>query len=229
MLAKVDNIEDSKLKIETDKLPTFEYQKYFHSPMDASTKLKRLLELFRKSEDNCSSPSTDSTFPQSNEDKKRYVEKLFNAINDWENINEWSQTLVPEERNRVIDEHRRMKEEANGATPDKKPNDIPLDEIRPSRDDLPTLDVQQKKILGRQLNDQTVEWLCWELIVGILFFAPPTRRYKGCMSGQLTHLSRKLPYNRSRDIPRYLTGAAPMELRKPMRRLHSVSMRCVLP
>ncbi|EHK49160.1 hypothetical protein TRIATDRAFT_315502 [Trichoderma atroviride IMI 206040] len=164
MLAKVDNIEDSKLKIETDKLPTFEYQEYFHSPADANTKLRRLLELFRKSEDNCSNPSTDSTFPQSNEDKKRYVGKLFNAINDWENINEWSQTLVPEERNRVIDEHRRMKEEANGATPDKKPNDIPLDEMRPSRDELPTLDVQQKKILGRQLNDQTVEWLCWELI-----------------------------------------------------------------
>lgn len=169
MLAKVDNIEDSKLKLETDKLPTFEYQEYFHSPADANMKLKRLLELFRKSEDNCSSPSTDSTFPQSNEDKKRYVEKLFSAINDWENINEWSQTLVPEERNRVMDEHRRMKGESNSATPDRKPNDIPLDEIRPSRDELPTLDVQQKKILGRQLNDQTVEWLCWELIVGVFF------------------------------------------------------------
>jgi hypothetical protein len=137
MTAKVDNIEDSRLKIETDKLPTFAYQEYFHSPVDASTKLKRLLELFRKPEDNCSSPSTDSTFPQSNEDKKKYVKKLFHAINDWENINEWSQTLMPEERNRVMDEHKRLKEEASSGTPDKRPNDIPLEEMRPSRDELP--------------------------------------------------------------------------------------------
>ncbi|KAL7921753.1 hypothetical protein ACQKWADRAFT_113311 [Trichoderma austrokoningii] len=162
--AKVDNSEDFQLKMESDKLPTFEYQEYFHSPVDASTKLKRLLELYRKPEDSCSSPSTDSTFPQGNEDKRKYVEKLFHAINDWESINEWTQTLPPDERTRLMGEHRQMKEEANSGTPDEKPVEISLEEIRPSRDELPTLDIQQKKILGRQLNDQTVEWLCWELI-----------------------------------------------------------------
>lgn len=233
--AKIENNEDFKLKIASDKLPTFEYQEYYHSPVEASTKLKRLLELYRKSEDNCSSPSTDSTFPQSNEDKKKYVEQLFEAINDWESINEWSQTLDPEERNRLMDEHRRMKGDANGKTPEKKPNDVSLDEMRPSRDVLPDLYIQQKKILGRQLNDLTVEWLCWELIVGVFFprssHAPLQRLHEQPANPfflLLLHFPRTPPYNRSWEIPRYLTGAAPMELRKLMRRLHSVSTRCVL-
>ncbi|KAL6910240.1 hypothetical protein GGI43DRAFT_419706 [Trichoderma evansii] len=164
MTTKVDNSEDFEIKKESEKSPTYKYQEYFHSPEDASMKLKRLLELYRKPEDSCSNPSTDSTFPQSDEDKKEYVKKLFKAINEWEIINEWSQTLNVEQRSQVMDELRHMKEEANSKTPDKKPIDISMDEMRPSRDKLPPVPIQQKKILGRQLNDQTVEWLCWELI-----------------------------------------------------------------
>ncbi|GFP54233.1 hypothetical protein TASIC1_0003061100 [Trichoderma asperellum] len=164
MTAKVDNSEDFEIKKESEKLPTYKYQEYFNSPEDASMKLKRLLELYRKPDECCSNPSTDSTFPQSDEDKKEYVKKLFKAINEWESINEWSQTLSAEQRNGVIDQIRRIKEEANSKTPDKKPLEISLDEMRPSRDKLPPVAIQQKKILGRQLNDQTVEWLCWELI-----------------------------------------------------------------
>lgn len=177
--AKIDNSEDFELKKESEKSPTYEYQEYFNSPEDANTTLKRLIWLYRKTENDCSNPSTDSTFPQSDEDQKEYVKKLFKAINEWGNINEWSQTLDAEQRNRVIDELRRMKEEASGRTPDKKPIDVSLDEMRPSQEKLPTVPIQQKKILGRQLNDQAVEWLCWELIVSLSFlssfFALPTR------------------------------------------------------
>lgn len=175
MVVKVDNSEDFEIKKESEKTPTYKYQEYFDSPEDANMKLKRLLELYRKPEECCSNPSTDSTFPQSDEAKKEYVKKLFKAINEWEIINEWSQTLNVEQRNKVMGQFRRMKEEANGKTPDMKPIDISLDEMRPSQDKLPPIPIQQKKILGRQLNDQTVEWLCWELIVSICF-----RSYTRC-------------------------------------------------
>lgn len=164
LTAKVDNSEDFEIQKDSEMAPTGVYQGYFQNCDVARQKLRRLLEMYRKPKENCSYPSNDETFPVTDEDKIGYIKSLFDAINDWSNFREWSQALKSEDRNRIIDRLRRRH-----AGSDNPEADISLDDMRPSQQELeailPPLQVQQKKILGRLLSDQTVEWLCWELIV----------------------------------------------------------------
>ncbi|KAH6610097.1 hypothetical protein Trco_000117 [Trichoderma cornu-damae] len=167
MTTKVDNSEDFEIKKDSEKSPSGTYQGYFHTFDVAKKKLQRLLEMYRKPKENCSFPSTDNTFPKCDGDKMGYIKDLFDAINDWSNFREWSQALKTDDRNRIIDRLRRRVSGGDDAGPDKL-GDISLDDMRPSQQELesilPPLEMQQKKILGRLLSDQTVEWLCWELI-----------------------------------------------------------------
>lgn len=163
LTAKVDNSEDFEIQKDSEMAPTRVFQGYFQNCDVARKKLQRLLELYRKPKENCSYPSNDETFPVTDEDKIGYIKNLFDAINDWSNFREWSQALKTEDRNRIIDRLRRRH-----AGSDNAEVDISLDDMRPSPQELeailPPLEMQQKKILGRLLSDQTVEWLCWELI-----------------------------------------------------------------
>ncbi|PTB67639.1 hypothetical protein BBK36DRAFT_1168022 [Trichoderma citrinoviride] len=170
LTAKVDNSEDFEIQKDSEMAPTGVYQGYFQNWDVARQKLQRLLELYRKPKENCSYPSNDETFPVTDEDKIGYIKNLFDAINDWSNFREWSQALKTEDRNRIIDRLRRRH-----AGSDNAEVDISLDDMRPSQQELeallPPLQAQQKKILGRLLSDQTVEWLCWELIEAYDSFA----------------------------------------------------------
>lgn len=230
MTIKVDNSEDFEIKKDSEKAPTGVYQGYFRTFDVAKKKLQRLLEMYRKPKENCSFPANDDTFPTCDSDKMVYIKDLFDAINDWSNFREWSQALKTDDRNRIIDRLRRRKVEGDDAVPDRL-TDVSLDDMRPSQQELeallPPLEVQQKKILGRLLSDQTVEWLCWELIVSEI----PTHPPQGPTTGRLIRLffSRRPPYNPSRESPRYRTGAAPTELRRLMNRLRSAWRPCVLP
>ncbi|KAL7944265.1 hypothetical protein V8C42DRAFT_358463 [Trichoderma barbatum] len=163
LTAKVDNSEDFEIQKDSELPPTGIYKAYFHTVDLARKKLQRLLELYRKPRENCSFPSTDATFPASDRDKMVYIKNLFDAINDWSHFREWPQALKTDERNRIMDGMRRKQ-----AGSDDVGIDISLDDMRPSQQELdsilPPLQAQQKKILGRLLSDQTVEWLCWELI-----------------------------------------------------------------
>ncbi|KAL7912649.1 hypothetical protein GGI35DRAFT_258248 [Trichoderma velutinum] len=163
LTAKVDNSEDFEIQKDSASEPTGIYKAYFHSVDMARKKLQRLLELYRKPRESCSFPSTDDTFPTSDDDKMVYIRNLFDAINDWSHFREWPQALKTEERNRIMDSMRRKQ-----AGSDDAGADISLDDMRPSQEELesilPPLQDQQKKILGRLLSDQTIEWLCWELI-----------------------------------------------------------------
>ncbi|OTA01622.1 hypothetical protein A9Z42_0019480 [Trichoderma parareesei] len=170
LTAKVDNSEDFEIQKDSEMAPTGVFQGYFQNCDVARKKLQRLLELYRKPKENCSYPSNDETFPVTDEDKIGYIKNLFDAINDWSNFREWSQALKTEDRNRIIDRLRRRH-----AGSDNAEADISLDDMRPSPQELeailPPLETQQKKILGRLLSDQTVEWLCWELIEAYESFA----------------------------------------------------------
>jgi hypothetical protein len=192
MTTKVDNSEDFEIKKDSEKSPTGTYQEYFHSFDEAEKKLHRLLELYRKPKENCSFPSTDLTFPNCDDDKLTYIKNLFDAINDWSNFREWSQALKTEDRNRVMDKLRRKKKASENAAPDKKLGDISLDDMRPTQQELesllPPLEMQQKKILGRLLSDQTVEWLCWGLIVSVFVFIPQAAASATWTNGRLTRL-----------------------------------------
>ncbi|EHK24332.1 uncharacterized protein TRIVIDRAFT_198948 [Trichoderma virens Gv29-8] len=163
LTAKVNNSEDFEIQKDSELPPTGTYKAYFHTVDVARKKLQRLLELYRKPRESCSFPSTDDTFPTSGEDKMTYIRNLFDAINDWSNFREWPQALKTEERNRIMDNIRR-KQAGNGDAG----ADVSLDDMRPSQEELesilPPLQDQQKRILGRLLSDQTIEWLCWELI-----------------------------------------------------------------
>ncbi|KAL7790820.1 hypothetical protein V8C37DRAFT_417449 [Trichoderma ceciliae] len=174
MTTKVDNSEDFEIKKDSEKSPTGVFQGYFHTFDLAKKKLQRLLEMYQKPRENCSFPSTDHTFPKCDNDKMVYIKELFEAINDWSNFREWSQALKTDDRNRIIDRLRRRKLGGEDAGPDKL-GDISLDDMRPSQQELetilPPLETQQKKILGRLLSDQTVEWLCWELVEAYESFA----------------------------------------------------------
>ncbi|KAL7937332.1 hypothetical protein V8C35DRAFT_331184 [Trichoderma chlorosporum] len=163
LTAKVDNSEDFEIQKDSELAPTGVYQAYFRTVDVSRKKLQRLLELYRKPRESCSFPSTDDTFPTSDEDKMVYIKNLFDAISDWSHFREWPQALKTEERNRIMDSMRRKQ-----AGNDDGGADISLDDLRPSQEELesllPPLQDQQKKILGRLLSDQTIEWLCWELI-----------------------------------------------------------------
>lgn len=177
LTTKVDNSEDFEIQKDSEMTPTGTYQGYFHTVDVARKKLQRLLELYRKPRENCSFPSTDDTFPTGDDDKMGYIKNLFDAINDWSHFREWSQALNTDDRNRIIDGLRRRQ-----AGHDDAAADISLDDMRPSQQELesilPPLQAQQKKILGRLLSDQTVEWLCWELVVRTLFADPRERRWE---------------------------------------------------
>lgn len=167
LTTKVDNSEDFEIQKDSELAPTGIYKGYFHSVDVARKKLQRLLELYRKPRESCSFPFSDDTFPISDDDKMIYIRNLFDAINDWSHFREWPQALKTEERNRIMDNMRRKQ-----AGSDDAGTDISLDDMRPSQEELesilPPLQDQQKKILGRLLSDQTIEWLCWELIVSSL-------------------------------------------------------------
>ncbi|KAK5996929.1 hypothetical protein PT974_02276 [Cladobotryum mycophilum] len=164
---KLDTNEDFEIKKESEKSPTGNFQGMFGSIEMARQKRNRLLDMYRKPRDCCTFPAEDATFPGTDAEMLLVVKRLFDAINDWSDFREWSQALKSDMRNQVIEGLRQSILVGDGVDPAARPGDVPVDELRPSPDKLvellPPLHTQQKRILGRVLNDQMVEWLCWEL------------------------------------------------------------------
>ncbi|KOS22975.1 hypothetical protein ESCO_003673 [Escovopsis weberi] len=164
---KLDTSEDFEIKKDSEKSPTGAFQDLFQSTEMARQKRDRLLDMYQKPRDCCTFPPDDATFPATDAQKALVVRRLFEAINDWSDFREWSQALKCDQRNRVMEDLRRSiaaRAEMEGSSV----GDISVDELRPSAARLaallPPLRTQQKRILGRLLSDQTVEWLCWELV-----------------------------------------------------------------
>ncbi|KAI9163887.1 hypothetical protein HJFPF1_05517 [Paramyrothecium foliicola] len=144
---------------------TAQFQAYFSNEVDAAEKFQRSMELYRKLPEQCTFPADDRTFPQTDEAKKELVKKIFDAINDWSSYREWPQVVSVEARDRFIDEWL-----VKNASPPKSSAHtvIPADELRPDPEELarmvPSLKKQQTIVISRELNDQMVEWISWDLL-----------------------------------------------------------------
>lgn len=150
--------EDRDLVGDSHLAPTGKFTGYFSSKSDADKKRLRMAEFYQKPAEACSTPETDNTFPQSDEDSKAYVKQIFDAIFDWSDILEWLQISQPAVRERVA-----------LAVKDKSIKVNQAKDMRPLPEDFAaiphTLEEQHRKILGRDLNDQIVELLSWDLLV----------------------------------------------------------------
>ncbi|KFA78674.1 hypothetical protein S40288_09486 [Stachybotrys chartarum IBT 40288] len=149
--------EDRDLVGDSHLAPTGKFTGYFSSKSDADKKRLRIAEFYQKPAEACSTPETDNTFPQSDEDYKAYVKQIFDAIFDWSDILEWLQVSEPAVRERVALAVKNKSIKGNQAK-----------DMRPRPEDLaampPMLKEQRRKILGRDLNDQIVELLSWDLL-----------------------------------------------------------------
>jgi hypothetical protein len=160
------NREELNLHIRSTEPATASFQTYFSNEVDAEEKYQRYLDLYRKLPDECTFPSNDDTFPKSDVAKQALVKKLFDAISDWGSYREWPQVVSTEMRDRFIDNWLAKNPGATGLS---QRISIPAEELRPSPEELarmaPPLGRQQAIVLSRELNDQMVEWISWDLLV----------------------------------------------------------------
>lgn len=203
---------------------------YFQDTQDAKDKLARWLGFHRKLSSFCSFPHNDDTFPSTPEETQRLVKMVFSAITDWSNYREWTQAVEVSVKDNFIDEllaERRERHPKNFDEPYESLKEVSMEELRPSSQELlrilPSLQEQQKKILGREEPDITWEWISWLLVVRAEFRPAPSHRFqKECRLTPLLSVSfifrlgiyRMQRYDHSKARRRLPTGAGRRGLRK---------------
>ncbi|POR36359.1 Uncharacterized protein TPAR_03451 [Tolypocladium paradoxum] len=142
------------------KTPTRQFPGLFTSAAAANDALAVFQNLYRKPLRECTTPIEDESFPGSDEEMVAVVKSVFEAIVDWSYILEWKSALSREAKSQVA-----RKLSAKGSGKEAKPD---LDGLRPSPQELekllPSIDVQQKMILGQIPSDQTIEWVSWGIV-----------------------------------------------------------------
>ena len=153
-----------------------QFRGYFSSFEDARIKRERLVELHFKDRKDCTFLETDATFPRTIEEQKDYVRMIFDAITDWNDYQEWTQALDTETRERYIEKMIDKMITAGEIAADEEISISRLGNRNELQKILPSLERQQKKVLSRDLNDQTAEWLSWGLLVsGVLVWLRPVQ------------------------------------------------------
>ncbi|KAH7324950.1 hypothetical protein B0I35DRAFT_476151 [Stachybotrys elegans] len=142
--------------------PTGQYQCYFASKVDADEKHARLTEFYRKPASLCTFPDKDETFPGDDAATVALVIQVFYAIYDWSNFREWPQTIDPVARSACMDSSGVQREgRLLYSNPTVDGSSLTSNEWATM---LPPIKEQQQAILGRELNDQMVEWMSWDLV-----------------------------------------------------------------
>lgn len=141
--------------------PTFRFQNLFGSAQAASQEMERLLELYRKTPEDCTDPMTDSTFPRCTRSKIAAVKQVFYAINSYMSL---IQTPDAEQGDEAVNGH-----------PISRFVDHGLQTVQTSR--VPR---KKKNTSGRDSvpSDQAVEWISWGLVVSWSSFSPDPRPTK---------------------------------------------------
>ena len=150
-----------------EKKPSGIFQGYFPNSESANEELTVMLSLYDRPVSACTFPETDKTFPTTPEEQVLLVRQIFDAIMDWSDYKEWTQAVDLKTRESFIQEimEKRIKDGMDLTDVE----DVPLSRLDIRREELqailPPLETQQKKVLSRDLNDQTAEFLSWSLMV----------------------------------------------------------------
>lgn len=150
------------------KSPARRFPGLFASAAEANEALESLQSLYRKPLKECTTPIEDETFPGTDGETVAVVKQVFEAIVDWSYILEWKSALSREAKAQVAAMSAKDggKDSGNDSGKEATPS---LDGFRPSPEELkellPSIDVQQKLILGQIPSDQTVEWVSWGIVV----------------------------------------------------------------
>ena len=148
---------------------------YFQSLDDAEQKLGAWLDMHRKPANLCTFPATDRTFPTNQDEMIALVRRVFEAISDWREYQEWTQTVDVDVKDQFVDNLLAERAQVSGGSIRNDHHDLALlnnvsmEDLRPRQEELmrmlPPLKQQQKKVLGRDAADITFEWLSWLLVV----------------------------------------------------------------
>ncbi|KAJ6443226.1 Elongated TPR repeat-containing domain protein [Purpureocillium lavendulum] len=137
---------------------TRQWQGYFRTMSAANEARAHLRELYRKPPRECTSPATDDTFPSSDEAMVAVVKQVFDAIMDWSYILEWKSALDRHEKVKAMEKLSEAGEDEMFPGLEMRPSVVDLEKL------LPSVPVQQQKILGQVPSDQTIELISWGVV-----------------------------------------------------------------
>lgn len=146
---------------------TRQFPSIFPTADVAKHALERFVQSHQKPFKDCSFPETDETFPNTDEERLGVVKSVFDAICDWSHILEWKAALPRKNRKAVLESLVAARASSAGNAANARKSSI--EDIQPTAEELasvmPSIEVQQKLVLGQVPSDQTIEWLAWGVVV----------------------------------------------------------------
>ncbi|RDA83646.1 hypothetical protein CP532_4677 [Ophiocordyceps camponoti-leonardi (nom. inval.)] len=134
----------------------------FSNAEAANRAMNDLQNAWRMPKADYTTPADDASFPATDADMVAVVAKVFDAISDWSHVTEWKNTLPRHDRARITGE---LVARSCGGLDVFHSNS---EGLRPSDSELagilPSLEVQQKKILGQVPSDQAIECISWGIV-----------------------------------------------------------------
>ncbi|RDA89881.1 hypothetical protein CP533_6649 [Ophiocordyceps camponoti-saundersi (nom. inval.)] len=135
---------------------------FFANADAANRAMNDLQNAWRMPKTDYTTPADDASFPATDADMVAVVANVFDAISDWSHVTEWKNTLPRDERARITE---KLVARSSGGldvyhsnTEGLRPTDPELANL------LPSLEVQQKKILGQVPSDQAIECISWGIV-----------------------------------------------------------------
>lgn len=113
-----------------------------------------------------SSPETDPTFPQNNQQYQAHIKTLFEAICDWSSMKGWRAKMGSNLVNTWLTEVSKDRS-TRGLDPDV--SKLSDEEIMPPRERMPSVDEQWQNVIHQKMSDLEIEILCSQILVSIMY------------------------------------------------------------
>lgn len=147
----------------------------FGSIRECMEALVRAETLFLKPCSECTTPASDETFPQTDEQMKALVGKVFAAIMDWGSYIEWMQVVprhIKEARSNElvakIDQHEAQRKRGAPVTDYALEVRDLMAPVEMRRAHMADLEQQQREVLGRPCNAFSASCLAWKLVAAAM-------------------------------------------------------------